>query len=397
MRFILYSEQTQRTTEAEFPATGKELQNFCDQLGIQNNAKAEARVEAVNYLYHNLEEDGDKIFCGKTFVLDEMNFLAKQLSLMSTPEIETFGAVVSEYDYSMQEMIELTENTHNMEVAYNKPDLVAVASKLYLEQNFKLKPEDVNFTEEDASKFLCDYGNGQASKITHDGKLLYQTEVFEHFFTGKSLPYTSYDCGAIAVDLTVFENKQGERGEILYLPYHESELEKILERMGITEESQLEKVELRIYDCDVDQRLENFLKEQPMTFGNLAFMNQVTEGLGDLYQQNSKELAKFMEMTKISSLQDLATLSENLQELTFHRNVESPSEYAELLLDDALDFNDSARDYIDFDGFGQAKLENLDHCFTEGGLLIYHGNDFEMEVIMEIADSQNQEMGGMVT
>ncbi len=72
----------------------------------------------------------------------------------------------------------------------------------------------------------------------------------------------------------------------------------------------------------------------------------------------------------------------------------------------------TAREYIDFDGFGQAKLENLDHCFTEDGLLIYkvnchgvaregslgyHGNDFEMGVIMENADEQSQNMGGLVT
>ncbi|MFI3255030.1 MAG: hypothetical protein R3Y63_11965 [Eubacteriales bacterium] len=395
MRFILYSEQTQQSTEAEFPATGKEIQDICDKLGIQNTATAEARVEAVNYLYHNLEEDGDRIFCGKTFVLDEMNFLAKQLSLMSTPEIETFGAVVSEHDYSMQEMIEFTVNTHNMEVAYNKPDLVAVASKLYLEQNFKLKPEDVNFTQEEASKFLCDYSMGQASQMTRDGKLIYQTEVFEPFFTGSCLPQTSYDCGPVAVDLMVRGNQQGNRCETIYLPYHEAELQKSLERLGITEESQLNQVELKIYDCDVDHRLEHFLEKQPLTFGNLAHLNTVATNLGELYQQESKDLVRFMELTKIDSLEDLATLSANYQELSFHRGVESTSEYAELLLDDVVDFNDSAREYIDFDGFGQAKLENLDHHFSDDGLLIYHGNNMEMSNIMENIEYQDLGMGGI--
>ncbi len=200
MRLILYSEQTQKTTEAEFPATGKEIQDICDKLGIQNTAAAEARVEAVNYINYNLEEDGDKIFSGKTFVLDEMNFLAKQLDCLAPSEVELFGTVTSEHDYSMREMIELTVNLHNLELTENKPDMVAVATKLYLEQNFKLSPEDVNFTQEEASKFLCDYAAGQASKITYEGKLLYQTEVFEPYFTGSCLPQSSYDNGVIAVD-----------------------------------------------------------------------------------------------------------------------------------------------------------------------------------------------------
>lgn len=107
---------------------------------------------------------------------------------MDSNQIEVFGAVVSEMNYSTQEMIQLTENTHNMEVAFNKPDLVAVASKLFLEQNIRAKPEDLNFTEETANKFLCDYSNGQASKLTRDGKLIYQKEVFEPFYTGSCLP-----------------------------------------------------------------------------------------------------------------------------------------------------------------------------------------------------------------
>ncbi len=395
MRFILYSEQTQRTTEAEFPATGKEIQDLCDQLGIQNTATAEARVEAVNYLNYNLEEDGDRIFCGKTFVLDEMNFLAKQLSLLSPNEVETFGTVASEHDYSMQEMIELTVNTHNVEITENKPDLVAVAERLFLEQNIKVQKEDVNFSEEEASRFLSDYGMGQGSKLLQDGRLFYQTQVFESFFTGKSLPYTSYDSGVIAVDLMVRENKQGDRGEILYLPYHESELTKILERMGVTEEHQMLKVEMKIYECDVDHRLEHFLEKQPLTFGNLAHLNTVATNLGELYQQESKDLVRFMEITKIDSLEDLATLSANYQDLSFHRNVESPSEYAELILDDVVDFNDSAREYIDFDGFGQAKLENLDHHFSDDGLLIYYGRDLEMSNIMENIEYQDLGMGGI--
>ncbi len=190
-------------------------------------------------------------------------------------------------------------------------------------------------------------------------------------------------------------NKQGSQCETIYLPYHESELQKSLERLGITEERQLEQVELKIYECDVDPRLEHFLEGQPLSFANLAHMNTVATNLGELYQQESKNLVRFMEIMKIDTLEDLATLSENYQDLSFHRNVNTPGEYAELLLDEVLDFHDKASDYIDFDGFGQAKLEDYDCIFTEEGLLIYHGHDVEMSMLMEIAEGQNQGMGYM--
>ncbi len=250
MRFILYNASTQKSCEAQFPASGKEIQDFCDKMEIPNTAYAEATVTAVNMLNCELEEG---IFQDKTFVLDELNFLAKQLEQLTQKEQGIFSLTASEFQYSMREMIQLTVNTHNVLVVENQPDLVAVAERLFLEQNIKLTQEEVCFSQEEASRFLTDYAMGQGSKLLENGMLFYQTEVFEEFYTGNCFPDGCYDDSEIVVDLYGRNLKQGDHCETLTLPFHESELSKSLERLGVKGENLLSQVEVKLFHCDVHE------------------------------------------------------------------------------------------------------------------------------------------------
>lgn len=109
MRFILHNKETQLSWVGEFPASEIGIDCICSQLKVENTAQTQVTIEAVNFLNCEMDEN---IFQDKTFVLDELNFLSKQLLLLTQSEQDIFSKTAMLHDFSMREMIELTVNTH---------------------------------------------------------------------------------------------------------------------------------------------------------------------------------------------------------------------------------------------------------------------------------------------
>ncbi len=108
MLLKLYSPQSKLDVIAHFPASGRGIQSICDKLHVDNIAKTEVEIQETDLLPKGLEPE---IFVGKTCVLDELNLLTKQLTLLDEKATEIFTITATEYNYPVYDMIELTENT----------------------------------------------------------------------------------------------------------------------------------------------------------------------------------------------------------------------------------------------------------------------------------------------
>lgn len=233
--------------------------------------------------------------------------------------------------------------------------------------------------------------------MTEDGRLLYKGDDWEPFYTGKCFPETNYDQSPISVDLLVRGRGQGNNCETLQLPFFEPQLRKSLERLGIKEESQYSEVGVRLCNCDVSERLKDFIVDFKFTVNDLTHLNKVAHFLGEMPHNNGTELMKMVDITSTSSLEELGLLAKHYDEFDFYSEIESPKEFGEYLLEQACDtdFGWKLSEYMDYEGFGESQLEDLAYVFTENGLLTYSGNQLDLLSHMEKMEQENQMMGGM--
>ncbi|MFI3255514.1 MAG: antirestriction protein ArdA [Eubacteriales bacterium] len=390
MRCLLYSEETDQHAELKFPATGAEIQFLCDELRIKNTAKAEVTIITANLMDKEIDTD---IFQEKIFVIDELNFLSKQLTLLTLEEREIFSRMSLQNDLEMHDMIELSENVHQMKLMDNKPNLINVAKQLALLRNPDLNPEEIHFSQQKANQYLCDFTMKQESLMIEDGRLLYEEKNWTPFFSGNCLPPTIYECPPLSVELFIL----GNCSETINLPYYPADLDKTLERFGITDKSQLDEVGIRIFTVELNPSLQKFLCNESLSVDSLPDLNFIAEHLQELSQNNGKELYDMMEKTSANTLTEVALIAKNFDDLCFYENIESERDFGEHLVqqNSELDFDWKFSEYIDFTGIGISELEDLTYTFLNDGLLTYSGNDLDICELMDKAQEQIQTTGGM--
>ncbi len=339
MRCILYSDQTHKSTEAQFPTTGLGLQTICDELGIPNTAATEVTVTKAKTELAGVKEE---IFRGKKLILDELNFLTKQLDLFDQTELELFSGFASQNANTSRELMVVAEMV-------------------------------------DRRTFLTDENDWQ--NIRH----------------GTCLPSFFDDAHTISVELMVLGREVGSNCEFLGLPYHESELRKSLERLGLTEQSEFADVEVEFHDLDFFGSLRGFLIDQELTVDNLVHLNEIATLTENYTGFQGFKLGEIAELTQIKTLAELATLAKALDDVRFLENVDSPQQLGEHFLEKALqnDCFSDAHPFIDYEGYGRLKLESVNYLFTDDGLLAYKGTDPKMVEIIQNLEQMKLEMGGM--
>lgn len=95
MRTMIQLNHGENYRNLSLPCTEKELQIFCDSLGIPNDAVTQIYVDRS----HN-NPQVDDLLAGKEVRLDELNFLMKRLDSLDEGEMNTFYATAHGHNLS---------------------------------------------------------------------------------------------------------------------------------------------------------------------------------------------------------------------------------------------------------------------------------------------------------
>ncbi|WP_312645154.1 antirestriction protein ArdA [Hydrogenoanaerobacterium sp.] len=351
-----------------FPSKEKELQILCDSLGISNTAKTEIKIGTV----HN-DERMTTLLSGKTVNLDELNFLTKRLDSFDQNELTTFFAVAyAEKTEIMSELINLSFNTHCYSVVADFSDPHAVGRQMYLTEQGAVSTEEFQSFDGQGyfEKILAENSH---PLITPYGVVYKNGNAIEQIYDGTNFPYYQYDDTPIILLL----NTQ-DRFEYLYLPVEQSELNKALERLGV---ESLENTSWQVEQHNLPDNIADMVINNQIGLDSLNQFTTIFKTMGD---REVSALSELVDFTKITTAEQLKTLSDCMYEFECFPGVHTPHQYGRHIICESghFEYDENLEDYIDFQSYAQDKISRETGVFTDKGYLLYHGYNQEMQNIL---------------
>lgn len=351
-----------------FPSKEKELQILCDSLGVSNMAKTKIKIGTV----HNDEKMTD-LLSGKTVNLDELNFLTKRLDSLDKNELTTFFAVAyAEKAETMTGLINLSFNTHCYSVIADFRDPHAMGKHMYLTEQGAVSTEEFQSFDGQGyfEKILAENSH---PLITPYGVLYQNRNSPEQIYDGTNFPYYQYE----DTPITLLLNTQG-RLEYLYLPIENSELNKALERLGT---ESLGDVFWQVDQHNLPDNIADMVINNQIGLDSLNQFTAIFKTMGD---REVSALSELVDFTKITTAEQLKTLSDCMYEFEYFPDVHTPQQYGRHMICESghFEYDENLEDYIDFQSYGQDKVSRETEVFTDKGYLLYHGYNQEMQNIL---------------
>ncbi len=351
-----------------FPSKEKELQILCDSLGVSNMAKIKIKIGTV----HN-DEKMTALLSGKTVNLDELNFLTKRLDSFDQNELTTFFAVAyAEKAKTMPELINLSFNTHCYSVVADFSDPHAVGRQMYLTEQGAVSAEEFKSFDGQGyfEKILAE---NSRPLITPYGVVYQNRNSPEQIYDGTNFPYYQYE----DTPITLLINAQS-RFEYLYLPIEQNELNKALERLGI---ESLEDTSWQVEKHNLPDNIADMVINNQT---GLDSLNQFAAILKTMGEREVPTLSELVDFTKITTAEQLKTLSDCMYEFECFAGVHTPQQYGRYMICESghFEYDENLEDYIDFQSYGQDKISRETGVFTDKGYLLYHGYNQEMQNIL---------------
>ena len=383
MNFKIKTEQG--STYLELPCREERIAEFCKAVGIPNTSATEVAVEGVypSYRANILLQD-------KTFNLDKLNFLAKRLDSFDKNELTTFYAVAyGEQIEDIDSLINLTFNTHCASVVRDFSDLDAIGKSMYLVERGGVTVEELNRLdgEEYFKKVLADNPN---PLVTPYGILYKNKNEYEQIYDGTHFPeyYWEENMGTVTL------SKDGV-AEYLYLPYVETELTKALERLGARDVSECE---VALDSTIFNDEMKNIFKALPQN--NQEQLDGINHIAKRIAEMGTKEIPYLNNLTgdlQPQTMKDLDAIFDSAYEFEIFDGIYNAKDYGRYMICDSghFEYDENLKEYIDFERYGEQRLQHENGAFTTAGYLVYYGYNQDLsqmlsEIGIEIPLQQTQ-------
>ncbi len=162
---------------------------------------------------------------------------------------------------------------------------------------------------------------------------------------------------------------KNEKVECVNLPTEESEFHKALERLG----AKFEDCKCQLDYLDMPPYLGDILK-QNVSFENL---NYFAKALINDSSQDLKYLQEVAQMANVGSNEDLKTVLRCRYEFEIYSDVEDEEQYGRYMICDSghFDIEEGLYPFIDFEGYGQSRVQEEKGRFVGDGYIAYLGYD----------------------
>ena len=355
-------------------------------LEIGDAVKADCQVQEINSFYSVLKRTEML-----TVNVEELNYLAKRLDSFDTGEAAQFQAMAHKLElFELKDLINLTFCCQQATVITDFSDLSAVGRNHYMNlHGGSAKTEELDALDgETTARRLIESDSG---KITPYGVVYANGMKLEQVYDGRFFPCYYYEPNAITVAVTAkSEPEDTEHITWLYLPMAQEEIDRTLQRAGITDPAD---IRLRLEDTQLPDEVDVLLD---MEQENLAGLNALAQAADELSSDDMKKLGAVITLAKPQNAEQIKNLVENLDLFDFAPGAHSPAEYGKYMIQRSghFDYDENLDEFYDYEGYALQRMNEEDGMFTDRGYIAYKGYTSLAE-IMDGSQSSHMEMGGM--
>ena len=360
--------------------------DLLEALEIGDAVKADCQVQEINSFYSVLKHT-EKL----TVNVEELNYLAKRLDGFDMGEATQFQAMAHKLELSeLKDLINLTFCCQEATVITDFSDLAAVGRDHYmnLHGGCATVAELEALNGEETARRLIESGSGT---VTPYGVAYDNGMKLEQVYDGQFFPCYYYEPHATTVAVTSkSEPENTDNITWLYLPMAQEEIDRALQRAGITDFADLR---LRLEDSQLPNEVNVLLDMEHESLANLNALAQATDALST---DDIKKLCAVVTLAKPQNAEQVKNLAENLDLFDFAPDAHSPAEYGKYMIRQSghYDFDENLDEFYDYEGYAQQHINDEDGMFTDRGYIAYKGY-FSLEEIMDGSQSSHTEMGGM--
>ena len=355
-------------------------------LEIGDAVKADCQVQEINSFYSVLKRTEML-----TVNVEELNYLAKRLDSFDTGEAAQFQAMAHKLElFELKDLINLTFCCQQATVITDFSDLSAVGRDHYMNLHGGCtKTEELDALDSEATaRRLIESGSGT---ITPYGVVYDNGMKLEQVYDGQFFPCYYYEPNAITVAVTAkSEPEDTEHITWLYLPLAQEEIDRTLQRAGIT--APLD-IQLRLEDTQLPNEVDVLLD---MEQESLAGLNVLAQATDELSSDDMKKLGAVVTLAKPQNAEQIKNLVENLDLFDFAPGAHTPEEYGKYMIQQSghFDYDENLDEFYDYEKYGLQRMGEEDGMFTDRGYIAYKGYTSLAE-IMDGSQSSHMEMGGM--
>ena len=355
-------------------------------LEIGDAVKADCKVEEINSFYSVLKRTEML-----TVNVEELNYLAKRLDSFDTGEAAQFQAMAHKLElFELKDLINLTFCCQQATVIADFSDLAAIGRDHYMNLHGGCaKTEELDALDGEATaRQLIESGSGM---ITPYGVVYDNGMKLERVYDGQFFPCYYYEPNAITVAVTAkSEPEDTEHITWLYLPMAQEEIDRTLQRAGIT--APLD-IQLRLEDTQLPNEVDVLLD---MEQESLAGLNVLAQATDELSSDDMKKLGAVVTLAKPQNAEQIKNLVENLDLFDFAPGAHTPEEYGKYMIQQSghFDYDENLDEFYDYEKYGLQRMGEEDGMFTDRGYIAYKGYTSLAE-IMDGSQSSHMEMGGM--
>ena len=356
-------------------------------LEIGDAVKADCQVQEINSFYSVLKRTEML-----TVNVEELNYLAKRLDSFDTGEAAQFQAMAHKLElFELKDLINLTFCCQQATVIADFSDLAAIGRDHYMNLHGGCaKTEELDALDGEATaRQLIESGSGM---ITPYGVVYDNGMKLEQVYDGQFFPCYYYEPNAITVAVTAkSEPEDTEHITWLYLPMAQEEIDRTLQRAGIT--APLD-IQLRLEDTQLPNEVDVLLD---MEQESLAGLNVLAQATDELSSDDMKKLGAVVTLAKPQNAEQIKNLVENLDLFDFAPGAHTPEEYGKYMIQQSghFDYDENLDEFYDYEKYGLQRMGEEDGMFTDRGYIAYKGY-ISIEEIMDGSQSNRMEMGGLV-
>ena len=355
-------------------------------LEIGDAVKSDCQVQEINSFYSVLKRTEML-----TVNVEELNYLAKRLDGFDIGEATQFQAMAHKLElFELKDLINLTFCCQETTVITDFSDLASVGRDHYM----NLHGGCATVTElealdgEETARRLIESGSGT---VTPYGVVYDNGMNLEQVYDGQFFPCYYYEPHATTVAVTP-KSEPEDTAHItwLYLPMAQEEIDRALQRAGITEPAD---ARLRLEHSQLPDEVNVLLD---MEYESLANLNALVQTTNALSTDDVKKLGAVVTLAKPQNAEQVKNLAENLDLFDFAPGAHSPAEYGKYMIQQSgyFDYDANLDDFYDYKGYAQQRINVEDVMFTDRGYIAYKGY-ISLEEVMDSSQGDRMEMGGM--
>ena len=355
-------------------------------LEIGDAIKVDCKVEEVDSFFSVLKRTEML-----TVNVEELNYLAKRLDSFDTGEAAQFQAMAHKLElFELKDLINLTFCCQQATVITDFSDLAAIGRDHYMNlHGGSASVDELNALDgKKTARQLIESGSGT---VTPYGVVYDNGMKLEQVYDGRFFPCYYYEPNAITIAVTSkAEPEDTEHITWLYLPVVQEEIDRALQRAGITDPAD---VRLRMEDTQLPDEVDVLLD---MEQESLADLNALAQAADALSTDDMKKLGAVVTMAKPQNAEQVKNLAENLDLFDFAPGAHTPEDYGKYMIRQSgrFDYDENLDAFYDYEKYGTERMNEEDGMFTDRGYIAYKGY-ISMEEVMNGSQSSHMEMGGL--